>query len=341
MSALGLLSGCLGSNYTVDRDELYRLASIAPAERGQAIRGTQRFTTDRTPQATAPAPVDPRARASVGIHVIGVLPPPIPGHHPVPFYARSRNGSGGGSVSGGGSGGGGGGGGDKLGAILLIAGSAFVGVGLAATEGMRHDGWVSTNPNHPVYLEGPGGEVYWVPLSQLDLGLAMWAREGVIDEEDGHIERGPRAPLDRVGFTFEMNLGGGLTASAEDVDSQLAFFGRPAFGAFPIQQLGFLVGLDIGVGAGVEWRPHAEIQIIPFAVGPVHFGVYGQGGYLYGSVERNSGGTANASSWYAGGGMLVQLDLTTRLALTLRGGVMTPFEDEELLPQASLGLSIY
>jgi len=388
LAAALLSSGCLSTSYTVEREELARLARTAPAERGREVRVTQdlSFSSD-PPPASASAPVQTHAGVDVGV----ALAVSATHHHPHPDHGPARAGvvrtgraagtdgprragtvtTGGGAVggtgsSGGGSGGtgaggsggssgdgGSGGSGGSSGdggsggssgdgsvalAVLMVAASAGVGVALAVTEGARYDGWVSISPDHPVHLEGPDGEQVWVPLAGLDPGLADWAEEGRISGEEGAVFRTGRAPLDRVGFVYSVTLGAAETGTF-DRTGELGFAARTSFGYFPIQQLGLVAGLGVGVAGGdVEWRPHLELQSYPLAIGRAHAGIYLQGGHSFGTD-----GTQDVDGWYWGSGLLAQIDLTTRLALDLRGGfaVLTDPGDPQVAPEALVGLSIY
>ena len=289
--------------------ELSRLAELSPQLRGQQVRATQRFTMDPTPAATAEVATDRSSPTYSGVGPALVVVAAQHHRSRRPTHLRSE---GSGSRDGGG---GNSGGMTAEAAVIVVAASALVGLTLATTEGLRYDGWTGVGADHPLYLVGPRGEQYWVPLGKLYPDLAAWAVEGVIDEDDGPVERLERAPLDRAGFVFDLGFGAGRFAEPDGLNGPYAFFGRVGFGYFPIHELGFLAGLDIGIGSGeVEWRPHLEMQVIPFAFGPLHLGAFGQGGYLAGGVERADGTTVTTGSYYGGGGLVTQLDLTTRLA---------------------------
>jgi hypothetical protein len=59
-----------------------------------------------------------------------------------------------------------------------------------------------------------------------------------------------------------------------------------------------------------------ELQSFPASLGPLHLGLFARGGAaLVGAPDGVQGGPL------AGGGAMLQLELTSRLALVLRGGV--------------------
>jgi hypothetical protein len=81
-----------------------------------------------------------------------------------------------------------------------------------------------------------------------------------------------------------------------------------------------------------------ELQSYPASLGPLHFGLFGRaGGALMGTPDGVQGGPL------AGGGVLVQLELTSRLALTLRGGVDTAHVNDgwSTAAVATAGVTIY
>jgi hypothetical protein len=62
-----------------------------------------------------------------------------------------------------------------------------------------------------------------------------------------------------------------------------------------------------------------EAQAFPLRLGRLHLGLFGSGGMALGAGPE----LAPTSGPAMGGGLLVEIDLATRLALTLRGGVTT------------------
>lgn len=342
-----LATGCLDPSYTIDREELGRLARTAPAERGQRVRVTQDLSfTPSPPSASAAPPLRTDVELMVALSIAADVSHSHEGRRPRRTVAVTDTAAGGGDADGdedGDEGEGGDDGPSAALAVVMVVASAGIGVALAATEGARYDGWVELQPHHPVHLEGPNGEEVWVPLAAIDTAHAAWAEEARISGTEGAVFRLGRAPLDRVGFTYALELGVAETGTI-DREGALGFAARTGVGFFPVQQLGLLLGLGVGIADEVvEWRPYLELQAYPLRLGRVHVGAYAQGGYAAGSEDVPDAGAADVNGWYAGGGGLVQLDVTTRLAVTLRGGVAVLPEpgNTQVAPEALLGIAIY
>jgi hypothetical protein len=347
-------TGCLSTSYTIERDELARLAHTPPDARGQQVRVTQDLSFESDPP---PAHDSPPVRTDVELSVaLSIAASHHPHRHHGPRGAvhvqpaggssspegEGSSGSEGSSSSSSGSSGGGDGPSAALVAVMVVA-SAGIGIALAATEGSRFDGWVGLDREHPVHLEGPDGEHVWVPLAGLDPGLAAWAVDARITEEEGPTRFLARAPLDRQGFAYTFELGAASVGTV-DRDGALAFATRTQFGFFPVHEVGLLLGLGAGAnGDIVEWRPHLELQAFPLAIDPVHVGLYAQGGYATGVQDVPDGPDVDVDGWYFGGGALVQLDVTTRFAITFRGGAMllTNPGETQLAPEFTIGLAVY
>lgn len=352
LAVVCLAAGCLSDTYTIDRNELARLSRTPPDDRGLRVRATQDLSFSSEPP---PAEASPPLRTDVELTVALSIAAGTH-HHPSPHrqaVAVSRPGEPGGaegSTGGGESegsssegGDGDGGGADVALAVVMVAASAGIGVALAVTEGSRYDGWLALGREHPVHLEGPNGEEVWVPLAGLDPGLAEWATEARISELEGPTTLLGRAPLDRQGLTFGFELGLAETGSVDRTGS-LGFASRTTFGWFPIHEIGVLAGLGVGVtGQTVEWRPHLELQAYPLAIDRFHAGLYVQGGYAAGSEDVADGPNASLDGWYWGGGGLVQIDVTTRLAITFRGGVAVLTDPGETMvaPEGLIGIAVY
>ena len=99
-----------------------------------------------------------------------------------------------------------------------------------------------------------------------------------------------------------------------------------------------------GDGLGDILTRHAlflELQSLPLALGPLHVGGYANGGV---ALAATTAGTGSAESGPAfGGGALIELDITGRMALTLRAGASAARFDTGWSPAATLtgGLAIY
>jgi len=329
-----LVTGCLGNTYTVRPDELRHIAQLAPNERGGAVRATQRFVTSGNPPEGAPQ-----------IMIVGATPLPAPLHPlgPVGGGRGHYGGSGGGHQTSSASM-------DADSAAVVVVLAVLASVGLAVSEGARYDGWLGTSPNTPLYLRMPEG---WrqLPLGYLDEATAERARYGVLVDQ-GRFQRLGRAPLDRVGMNYSVDLGAGrLDGLGEGVGNDAwGSSNRISFGGFFLPWLGVLgtVGLawaNDGADTIFVGRYGGELQAFPLGIGRVHFGAYGGVGYQRVKRDVDLDRTyVRSTPYYTFGGMF-QLELTTRLALTLRGGESVTSSPTgsgtKMSPELSLGLAIY
>lgn len=325
-----------------------KLSTVAPEQRGESVRVVQNLGHSEDP------PHADRVHGGTTVYVhspiwIGGQP-----HHHHHNHARPAPGGGAGSVGGGHSGGGAakphgktGGGGSTVAkskeadarAWLVLA--AVAAVGLAATEGARYDGWVKLHPMHPVHLYGPYGEHSVLPLAHIDQQAAQWAHHAVVRESEGPWHRLGRAPLNRKGFTYSVILGGG-DVPLIGADPLPGFLGHIQFGYFPTRQIG--LQLDIAMGWADDdngdtvyiSKNSLELQSHLVRAGRVHAGLFGQVGL---ASRFDDGIEYDDNSTLYGGGALLQLDWTTRLALTARLGSTRAFG--EWSNEVGLGISIY
>jgi len=194
---------------------------------------------------------------------------------------------------------------------------------------------------HPVHIYGPNGEYGWVPLAQLDPDTAAWASRAYVRPEEGPWTPLGRAPLNRQGWTYSVLLGAGEIPSTTG-STDAGFLSHIQIGHFFTGDVGAL--FDIGLG----WREDEtaatvftsrfslELQVLPLTAGIIHAGGYGQVGTA--ALFDDGPGEDYKSSLYGGGGIL-QLELTTRLAITARAGI-TVVHDEQV-SDLTVGLSIY
>lgn len=239
----------------------------------------------------------------------------------------------------------GGGGKDDL-AIFLIVIAVVATVGMVATEGARYDGTVAMYPWQGVHLKSEGGQEREVPLAQLTAADAASAREAVVmDDEGWGFMRLGRRPLDRKGFAFKLNVGGFHSpSSALDADS--AAFGLQ-LGYFPHAMVGILGSWSIAGGADAASKSFyrnslaLEAQVFPVSLWRLHLGAFGHAGMQY--ADDALGGTRDGQAF--GGGVMLELALTTRLALSFRAdytsakiGADGAWQAGELF---TAGLSIY
>lgn len=322
MSLALLASGCLGNTYSIPRKDLAELSRTQPERRGDQVRVIQRFaTSDRPPEA-----------ASVHVHTTVVV-------DPGPRRRQSRlrpDGKGGFSrvPSGAAKA-------AKSDSKYWIIVAALAAVGLAATEGARFDGWAQLHPMHPVHLFGPYGEHDVVPLAHIQPQDAAWAREAIVVADEGPWRELERAPLNRAGFSYSVLMG---TAELPSVDGNLlGFMSHIQFGFFPVHELG--LQFDIGLGFRdnemgdtiFDGRYAFEVDYLPLTAGVLSGGLFGQVG-VANRLEDGAGG-GDRRGTMLGGGVMAQLEITTRLALTGRAQATRFYETT--VSDFTLGLSIY
>ncbi len=344
LSFLGLAlasTGCLSTSHRIGKGELLKLSRTAPEQRGERVRVVQGLGTTEGP---------PRADR-VNNNTVVVVHSPIwidgrPHHHGYHGggSATSSTNTGGGTVGGGSKSSGG----SSLAkskkdsgkALIILAAAAAV--GLAATEGARYDGWVKLHPMHPVHLYGRYGEYTVLPLAQIDEQTAAWADHAYVRSNEGPFMKLGRAPLNRKGFTYSVLLGAGEVPLADGFEAEPGFNGHIQFGYFFSKQVGLQFDL------GMAWteddvantiytsRNSLELQAFLAKAGPVHGGIFGQIGV---ASRFDDGIQFDDTSSMLGGGGILQLDLTTRLALTGRVGATRSFG--EVANEIGVGLSIY
>ncbi|MCB9635373.1 MAG: hypothetical protein H6721_24910 [Sandaracinus sp.] len=348
--AATFLGGCLQSTYQIRSDELERLAQLPPEDRGERIRAVQELAT-RPDE----APVDdvtvegPNAIVAVAVaarihetrcrlHGCGpevLVPTPVPGVHVAVDPTRGRGGRGGRGSSLGESSSGDD---DSIGAAAVAAAVvatvavAGVVVGVAATEGARHDGWVGVSMDHPVHLYTDDGKWLTVPAYAIEPELAAWADGAILDGSEGRLDELERAPLNRQGLTLGME--GTMLGLGQDTYGGGA---RLSAGGFPHRLVGLQLFVDFGIHDPASLvRYGGEAQVFAPGLGRLHVGAYLQGGN---AVRRDAALDVRDARPFVGGGGLVQVELTTRLALQLRGGVWGGHG--EAVPEVGLGLAVY
>jgi hypothetical protein len=243
--------------------------------------------------------------------------------------------------------GGGGGGKDDLIALAVvgIAVASLAAVGLAVTEGLRFDGDIATAPGQLLYLQDAGGGERAVSVAQLSpADLAGVERAVLRDDEGFGMLRLGRAPLDRQGFAFKVDVGGTQTTLNRDLLSGLA--SHIQLGYFPHHRLGILGGVSLAVGQGQPDRRFArhalalETQFFPLSWRRLHLG--GAAHVGSGVLRHQSGDVDGALT--AGAGGLLEIALTTRLALHARADWSTSRTAPRTWSSArslSVGLAIY
>ena len=91
-------------------------------------------------------------------------------------------------------------------AVIAAVIANGAGVALAGVERRRFDGWARVTPDEWLLLVRPEGNE-WLPLSALTVRAAATAERAVIVDHDANVLRLDRAPLDRKGLAYEVELG--------------------------------------------------------------------------------------------------------------------------------------
>lgn len=220
-------------------------------------------------------------------------------------------------------GGGGGGGGDEAAVlavvvVVVVAIAVLAATSLVVTEGLRFDGHVQLHPEQIIHLVGADGGERPLTLATLTPADAAGAREAVVkDDEDFGLRFGPRRPLDRQGAAFKVDVG--------SLDSLCACYSATGLasniqlGYFPHHRFGLLLSLALGGGRSAldhMFQRHSvnlEAQFFPLEWWRIHVGGFGHGGL---QVAYDEGGERDGLAW--GGGAILEIELTTRMALTGR-----------------------
>ncbi len=251
-----------------------------------------------------------------------------------PHAASSSGGGGNFNISGGS---GGGNGGDALAvlAVVIIVSAAVGTVALAASEGMLFEGHVDLSPDQSVHLvyKQNGRDIEHVGTRDVQLGALttddlVGAEHALVMDDEGYgMRRLDHAPLDRHGGVFRFELGAGRFNFGDL--SATGFTSNIGTGYFPTSHFGLLFNLGLGSGsvdsccvgpalAGISISRYSlglEAQAFPLNVGPLHVGAFAGGG-----VALVGPAGARESGPQASGGALLELDLTSHMALTVRGG---------------------
>jgi hypothetical protein len=346
-------TGCSSSTYKIPGKELRRLATIEPAARGEVVRVQQELSD---PDLGPYQPITSETRIELFPWPDFVGPDRRNYHRPRANQTWGAPSKGKGGGGGGGSfrmgGGGGGGGGDGILLVVIIAVvivvAAIAVLSLAIVEGSRFDGFAKIHPMHPVYLIGNDGSKGVMPLAWIDRETAAWARHGYIRQTEGPWITLGRAPLDRQGPTFAM-FGGMGTYRELDGSHNVGPAAEIQLGFFPWHQFGLVGSMFLGwrnTGPSrylINARYSVEGQLYPLSKGFVQGGLYlGYGGnYIREEVLRPDGGVSaeGRSTSLKTGGVLLQLDVNTRVALTARIGVANT--GDGAIGESMFGISVY
>ncbi len=245
------------------------------------------------------------------------------------------SGSGSGS-SGGGLGnissGGGGNGGEAMVvlAVVLAVIAVVMTVSLVCSEGIRFDGMAQMSPWQPVHLKQRGGGDLVIALGDLSPVAIEGAVEAKVMDDEGYgIRTLDHRRLDRRWApTFKLDAGSMTFARSGTVRS--GFVSNMQVGLFVRPWLGLMLTAGFG-GAGDEYGAtitrHVfgfEAQSLPLALGPVQLGGYvNVGAAAIASTATGSGSVEWGNA--IGAGFLGELQVTSRMALTLRAGANEAF----------------
>ena len=216
-------------------------------------------------------------------------------------------------------------------AVVLAAIAVVPAIALVSSEGVRFDGIAQMSPWQPVHLKQrrDGNELVIAlgDLSPVALDGAVEAK--VMDDEGYGIRTLDHLRLDRR-WAPMFKLDGGSMTFARAGRRSLRHRRDMQFGLFVRPWLGLMLTAGVG-GAGDEYGAtltrHVfgfEVQSLPLALGPLQLGGYVNVGYA--AIASTADGSGDVEWGNAiGGGMLGELQVTSRLAFTLRAGANEAF----------------
>lgn len=344
--------GCLSQSYEVAAPELTRIVDLPAAERGEHVRVTQQtsFGNDLRDVAL------PHADADVALLIETQHDPAYrsggrrrrPSHDDLDFDDDSdADGAAEEALAA---------------AVVVVAAAATAALTIGATEGVRFDGWMRAPEQHPVLLVDRWGRRRWERLGELEPSDLRDVDHAVLADFSDDLEPIERHPLEREGFVYQLEFG---AEPAPFAGPSLAVSGRGGLGFMPSQHYGFLLGAAFSTARAelpralasdttrsFDYRVFLQAEAWPLSAGRWHLGPYAELGYARALADDARGSRGAAGPMLAIGAAL-QLDWTTRLALTLRGGAAwlpdididsdrrLAANDYRLAPSLTLGVSIY
>jgi hypothetical protein len=329
--------GCLARSYEIHKPELARLSAVPPVLRGVRVEVEQELSTSAVEPA---APVNERTvivTGGVGVNF---------GGRPGDARPRPTGGGGIGGVSRG-SGGKGSAASDARSTVIAILVLATFGLIIAGViEGERFEGTVQVHPMHPVHLFGHDGGYLVMPLAEIDPEMVQWTERAVIRAAEGPMRMLERASLRRSGLTYGLHFGVTQLPSSDGTHTS-GPAGIIHFGYFPTQTVGLLATGALGWrqnlvrGPVYQQRYGAELQLMPLSLDIFHAGIYAGAGMAWRLEDSFSRGNERSST--VAGGLQLQLDVDTHIALTARFGLHTAHEQsyDDPLREASFGIAIY
>jgi hypothetical protein len=236
-------------------------------------------------------------------------------------------------------------------AVVLVVGAALATIALAASEGHRYEGHAQISPRQTIYLVSERGRSDEVLLGDLSLEQANRADWGLVKDDEGDGLRFlDHAPLDRTGGVFRFDLGGGLFTFGDARAS--GFSAHIQGGYYFTNKLGLVLDVGLGVatldaccvgalataGSISRHSLSLEAEALPLALGRLHVGAFAGGGVALTSAS----GPVEAGPM-ASAGALLEIDLTSHMAFTLRGAANAARFDGGLSTAGTItgGLAIY
>jgi hypothetical protein len=200
-------------------------------------------------------------------------------------------------------------------AIIMVVLAVLAVAGLAVTEGARYDGAVQMYAGQPVHLTHASGAEWVVALGDLmPADAEQSVKAEVMDDEGWGLRTLGRRPLDRQGFAFKLDMG--YLRSLCPCSSGAGVGSDIQFGYFPHHRLGVLANLSLGGDDHFERHAIAgELQWFPLDLGRFYLGAFGHAGVQY--AKDSSAGWRSGPA--LGAGLILELSVTTRLTLMVRG----------------------
>jgi hypothetical protein len=351
--ALASNSGCLSQSYEISAPELERIVELPVEERGDRLRVTQQTSIDGDVNEVQVARLWTETDWAIvfagGHHGhYGYHDHPGRGRRGRFLDALSKDDDDAGAEE------------ALAAAVVVVAVAATAAVTVGITEGARFDGWVRAPVEHPLLLVDDSGRGRWARLETLTADDLRGVDRAVLPDFAHDLRHLARHRLDRTGFFYQLEFG----AEPAPVEGPaLAVSGRGGLGFMPAQRFGFLLGAAFSTARGDEpsgtavedstlsfdHRVFLQAEGWPLSVGRWHAGPYAEIGYAW-ALEDDPLRSRSARGPMAALGAALQLDCTTRLALTLRAGAAwLPSIDDSppasasyrLSPALTLGVSIY
>lgn len=322
--SLAVGPGCTLRQYEISHAELERLAKLSPTERGQRVRVLQQTAYDHDELGVS----EEEALDEAPVLILAAASEQRENRENEPKDDADEENDEASDLA--------------AAAALVLLATGVVLVPVAVTEGVRYDGFAAMLADQPLYLVGADR---WVRLADLTVEDANSSVRAIAPDWGGPVTRLERRPLDRVGFAYTLELGGAALPPRPD-ERLGAYGGRLQVGGHPSQELGVFVGGQFAYGSSSEDRLFfgklfGAVEFLPAALGIFHAGGFVEGGYSH--FVHSQDGSETAPGAYFSLGPVVELALSTRLALTVRGGmssIATPWE-RVWLPEGSLGVAVY